>query len=88
MAAEHAYHRLLERGVTPELLLKGLALYRAYIDCAVNSTAYVMRPEKFLSAQDDPWNQAWTLPENKTKSAAAKITWHPEEEPAAAKGAA
>lgn len=87
IAAELHYRNRLDRGVSTERLLQAVERYSAYIQAGGNSgTEYVLRPETFLSAADEPWNQPWPLPEAKSKPKAAqpKFVAPPDDPPEAA----
>lgn len=82
IAAELHYRNRIDLGVTVEALHQAVERYAAFVAAGgVTGTAYVLRPETFLSAADKPWDQPWTLPEEKprAKPAPPKFVAPPDE---------
>jgi hypothetical protein len=79
----HCHNRIAE-GSSWNELIDAVKRYAAYVKGGgVSSTAFVLSPEKFFSAGDDPWKQAWPLPEKIAKPVAEKPRFVPPAETAA-----
>lgn len=72
-----AYCRnLIAEGSSWNALIAAVKRYAAYVKGGgCSSTAFVLSPEKFFSAGDDPWKQEWALPQ---KIAKPVTGWRPD----------
>lgn len=76
--AEHFCRVRIDEGSSWNELLDAVKRYAEYVKAGgVSSTQYVLTPEKFFSAPDRPWTQAWPLPEAKPRAPPAKPKFVP-----------
>lgn len=76
----HCHNRIAE-GSSWNELIDAVKRYAAYVKGGgVSSTAFVLSPEKFFSAGDDPWKQQWPLPEKIAKPPVEKPKFVPPKE--------